>query len=250
MLHAEAEFKARIFLIYLVISIIAVLLGVGLYARKYPINEYVKSELSKDRFARNGAYIFPIPLIGFFTLYYLNSVLSIPLPPQFSPILFDVKIETSVLFVVTFFYYEALGAAIPQLLSKEYSFYIAKRYFTKVADSGTRGRIKLLTKGMNAYNKFLKRNLGLQINDIGRIRSKIIADSSINVDGVIESLGNEFAIHDNLIGPIKAISKLLGDKDADELLVKISILERVRRYSFLYGSITGVIVAVIPFVFG
>lgn len=47
-----------------------------------------------------------------------------------------------------------------------------------------------------------------------------------------------------------AISKILGDKDADELLVKISIIERVRRYSFLYGSITGVIVTIIPFVFG
>jgi hypothetical protein len=103
---------------------------------------------------------------------------------------------------------------------------------------------------MNAYNKFLKRNLGLQINDIGRIRSKIVADSSINVDDGVKSLVSAFAFHDKLIGPIKAISKLLGDKDADELLVKISILERVREYSSLYGSITGVIVTIIPFAFG
>jgi hypothetical protein len=119
----EAEFKARIFLTYLVISIIAIFLGVGLYAIVYPINEYLKSELSKDGFTRNGVYIYPIPLIGFFTLYYLSSVLNIPLPT-----LFDWNIETLVLFVVTFLNYEALGAAIPQLVSKEYNFYIALRH--------------------------------------------------------------------------------------------------------------------------
>jgi hypothetical protein len=172
-----------------------------------------------------------------------------------APQLFNWSTGTFFLFWITLGTQVAFCLTIPPIASREYNFFIALRYFdalrsfNRTAGSEIYGRIRLLNEGMNAYNKFLKRYLGLQIKDIGRIRSKIIADADTDVKKGVESLIEGFAKYESLIAPVKCISKFLGNEDADELLIKISVLDKLKRYSFLYGPIVGVLVTIIPLIF-
>jgi hypothetical protein len=57
-------------------------------------------------------------------------------------------------------------------------------------------RAYFLLLGIRSYDKYLQKNLKLHINDIKKVYSKIIFDSSIDENEVIRSLSAAFENHD------------------------------------------------------
>jgi hypothetical protein len=246
-LPINLELKLWTFMIYVAISMIFSLLAIRIRIYRYSIKEYVNSSSIKKSFVKTG--IINIIMIGIFSFFFINSIFNIGLFPIVPLKLFELNGATFYLFVLTFYIYFSFSTIIIPLISREYNFYVAKQYFDRIADSQASGRIKLLKNGVNAYNKFLKRKFGLQINDSVRIISKIIADSETDINDQIGLLVTSFKNQNEFMAPIKTISKLLGNEDADELLIRISTLEKLKNYNFLYGSISGIILGIITLIY-
>jgi hypothetical protein len=71
-------------------------------------------------------------------------------------------------------------------------------------------RAYFLLLGIRSYDKYLQKNLKLHINDIKKVYSKIIFDSSIDENEVIRSLSAAFENHDrSKLKPAKYLSETL-----------------------------------------
>jgi len=72
----------------------------------------------------------------------------------------------------------------------------------------------------------------LQIQSTDKIYSKILADPKNNVTDSLNKLSDSFSDDNNKLNPIKKISlELFEDKNADELLRKISKFDKIKEYS-------------------
>jgi hypothetical protein len=62
---------------------------------------------------------------------------------------------------------------------KDFRYYYARGCFQVSKNQSESEKMTYLIRAINSYNKYLKRNLKLQISDINRISSKIISDSAL-----------------------------------------------------------------------
>ena len=82
-------------------------------------------------------------------------------------------------------------------------------------------QIRCLIHGLNSYNKYLLRNLELQINDIRKIYSKILSDNYNNTNELIKKIYDSFKDNNDKLSPIKALA-MITKKEPDQFLVKES----------------------------
>src|SRR5829696_1684859 len=129
--------------------------------------------------------------------------------------------------------------------NKHFKFYLARLSFR--AMSGMEDdleRMNYLIEGFNFYNKYIRSTLGLQINDLKRIYSRIIADDELEKNHLMEKLCQAFEDCDKL-KPIRSLTGLFEVSDPAGFLVKEPIARRLEDWVSIVGKIASVLGAVI-----
>jgi hypothetical protein len=129
--------------------------------------------------------------------------------------------------------------------NKQFKYYLAKLSFRVV--SGVEDeveRMKYLIMGLGFYDKYIRRMLGLQINDLKVIYSKMIADVSVDKNRSIKELCRAFEDHDRL-KPITCLTGLFDVSDSAHFLAKESAGKKLEGWATIIGTLVSTITAVI-----
>jgi hypothetical protein len=138
---------------------------------------------------------------------------------------------------------------ISNVVKKEYRYYYARGCFQillKEQDSSE--RMSYFIRGINSYNKYLRRTIKLQIRNINAIYSKIIYDSLLNDRDFILSILAEFQ-GDDKIKPTKYIANFLNFKNTDDYLTKEPLWDKIKEWGAFLAAIIPVAVSVVQFLF-
>ncbi|HEX5976772.1 MAG TPA: hypothetical protein VFY68_05820, partial [Nitrososphaeraceae archaeon] len=105
--------------------------------------------------------------------------------------------------------------------------------------------IHYLLGSIRSYNKYLSRNLELQINDINIIFSKILFGSNIDKANIINTLSNAFKIEDRL-EPIKRLLEILEVQDKEHFLVEVTIRQKIKDIlSYILATIISGVISLV-----
>lgn len=151
----------------------------------------------------------------------------------------------SILGTILFVVASALLRIILLNRNKHFKYYLARlsfRAISKVQDDIE--RMKYLIVGLAFYNKYIRRTLGLQINDLKMIYSKIIADATVDRNRSMKELIQAFEDNDKL-KPIRCLTGLFNVTDPEHFLVKESVGKKLERWVSIFGALVSSITAVI-----
>lgn len=128
---------------------------------------------------------------------------------------------------------------------KDFRFYYAKASISiiscKINDIK---RSNYLLMGLKSYDKYLQKNLKLQINDIPKTYSKIIFDSNMDENEVIRSISAAFMSEDTL-KPAKYLSKISRVKNPEDFLIDKSFAHDVKDVAIFFATVIPVVIAII-----
>ena len=95
------------------------------------------------------------------------------------------------------------------------------------------------------YDKYLRRTLNLEINNVKKIYSKIISDPNLNKNESMSLITESFESNDKL-EPIKCLSQITYvEDDKDTFLVDQSIGKRIKDMAIFFATIIPVAITVI-----
>jgi hypothetical protein len=147
--------------------------------------------------------------------------------------------------IVFFIVASALLKIIVLFSNKESRFYFSKILFKQIANKDSDGdELKYLVKSLNSYNKYLRRSIGLQINDLKNIYSKILSDPNVDKNHTIKKLSLAFEDNDKF-KTIKTLSELLNIKDTEHFLTKEPIGKKLEDGATKLGTIVSTVAAII-----
>jgi hypothetical protein len=133
---------------------------------------------------------------------------------------------------------------ILHLVRKEFRFYFAKACFIMSKEKDDFEKIKYLLMGLNSYNKYLRRKLRLEIEEVKKIYSKFvfaeIAEKREIIKSVCESVEADDLNTTNILKLAKYLSTLSKIPET-ELFVETTPVQKLK----LTGTI---LVAVIPII--
>jgi hypothetical protein len=131
---------------------------------------------------------------------------------------------------------------------KNFRFYYAKgciQLLSKKTDKSE--KMNLLVRALNSYNKYLKKTLKLQINNIDKICSKIISDPFLDKHEFTKSISDAFQSDDKL-KPTTQILSFLNIKNTEEFLIKEPLWTKIEEWGTLLVPIITVAISIIQFV--
>jgi len=138
--------------------------------------------------------------------------------------------------------------------SKYFKFYLARlsfRAMSRVEDKVE--RMKYVIDGLGFYNKYIRRELGLEINDLKAIYSKIVADAAVDKKHSMKELCSAFEDNDKL-RPISCLTGLFNVQDPAHFLTKEAagkkLEESVIKALGLASTIGGLLATILPYVLG
>ena len=142
-----------------------------------------------------------------------------------------------------------VGSALIKILylisRRQFRYYFAKAYFSMLLKGEDHvEKTRYLVEALNSYNKYLRRNLGLQINDLKRIYSKFLSDPSLNKNIAIEELSSAIKNSDKL-RLITSLSNLLKIQDTDLFLVREPLRKRLQDWATLIGTVASALAAIV-----
>jgi hypothetical protein len=129
---------------------------------------------------------------------------------------------------------------------ENFEFYFA-RVFIVIAskEKDETKRAKNFIKGLKFYDRYLRRTLNLQINDIKEIYSKVIIDSNIDQEKEINSLSLAFETDNDRLKPAKWLSEIVNVDDPKKFLIEESIGKRLKDLIIFFATIIPVAIAII-----
>lgn len=129
--------------------------------------------------------------------------------------------------------------------SKHFKFYLARLSFRAISKvEGDVERMKYVIEGLTFYNKYIRRTLGLQINDLKMIYSKIIADATVDKNRSMKELIQAFEDNDKL-KPVRCLTGLFNVTEPERFLVKESAGKKLEGWLSVLGALASGIAAVI-----
>jgi hypothetical protein len=151
--------------------------------------------------------------------------------------------------VIFFVVGSALLRIILMSLDKGFRFYFARvSFMVMLQEQDDVTKMKYLIIGLNSYNKFIKRNLGLQIVNLRSIYSRIISDVSIDTEQLMNEVVMTFKDNDRL-GLIRYLTAFLKITDSDQFLKKESIgnkignwAETLLKLASIFAAISGALI--------
>ena len=129
---------------------------------------------------------------------------------------------------------------------RQFRFYYAKGCFKIVLKETTSeiDKAKFLRIGLNWYNKYLKKNLGLKINDTDKILSKIVFYYPLNKNYILTSICEAFDSK-NELEPLRQMFTSQLNIKSDTLLTKERLRTRLQESSDLLIPIITIIITII-----
>lgn len=128
-----------------------------------------------------------------------------------------------------------------QFSKRDFRFYYAKGYIKKLSQNVDEcDKVDYFRKAINSYDHYLQRSLKLKINNCNLVFYKIVNESSINKNKVIESFDYE-----DKLQPIKEIIKILNIEKIDEFLIQKSLWDIVKEMSIFITGIVPVVISIL-----
>jgi hypothetical protein len=141
----------------------------------------------------------------------------------------------------------SVGSALIKILlltvRKEFQLYFAKSCFhilSKKEDEVE--KIKYLKKGLNAYNKYLARQLGLQITGLRQIYSTISSSPAEEQNKLIELISKAFE-RDNKLEPLVCLSKFMKVPEGEQFLTKEPLFKKIEEWGSFGTALSGITAA-------
>jgi hypothetical protein len=146
-----------------------------------------------------------------------------------------------------------VGSALLRIIllnsNRSFSFYLARTSVGAISEvQDDVEKLRYLITGLNSYNKFIRRNLGLQIGNLKMIYSRIISEDSINRYQLMKELSLSFKDYDRLEA-IKSLTRYLKIADADQFLSKEPVgnkignwLETIVKLTSVFAAISGALI--------
>lgn len=223
-------------IIIVIIFLIYILLPAGLSTKTYFRIRGLETSIIEFEFLKKIIYV-GLPLLIIVMVVFLQSYQ--PEDPNFSYALFS-----GLILIVG----GTLSRVIINVSKKAFRFYYAKgclALMSKEADETN--KMNYLIMALNSYNKYLKRNLSLQITNIDNIYSKIITYSIDDKTEMIYSICSSFLSNDKL-KPIKYISTIFDPQNKEQFLSKESLGSKIKEWGVFLAAIIPVLISVIQFV--
>ncbi|MDR4492407.1 MAG: hypothetical protein R2685_16180 [Candidatus Nitrosocosmicus sp.] len=127
---------------------------------------------------------------------------------------------------------------------KLFTLYYAKGCFQLIEKEKMEiDKAKYLLEGLFWYNRFLRKNMHLQLNDLIKIYSKIITNSPIQQNKEVNLLSKSFESTEELV-PLRNIACLYPNT-VEQILTSESLRNRIKESSDLLIPIISVIITVI-----
>jgi hypothetical protein len=189
--------------------------------------------------------IFPNLIQIIFPDDYLLSSIFLQSPVIFADILspnasFFQILVTTMLVIVT----ASLLRLLVYIGRRDFRYNFAKACFiiiSKNKEIDEMQKVKLLNKGLNFYNMYIRRNLGMQIN-VKSILLKISFTSQEKKNLILQSLYKYFG--DYKLEPLKYLSSLLDIPTTEDLVVKEKIIEKIKEWITIITIIIPIIISV------
>jgi hypothetical protein len=134
------------------------------------------------------------------------------------------------------------------ITKKNFRFYYAKgcvHQLLRTTDQAE--KMNLLVRALISYNKYLKRTLKLQINNIDSICSKIISDQLLDKPEFVNSISSAFQGNDKL-KPTALILNFLKIQKTDQFFIKEPLSEKIKEWGALSAAIIPVVISMIQFI--
>jgi hypothetical protein len=147
--------------------------------------------------------------------------------------------------VIFFIVASALLKLIVLTIRKDFRFYFARTIFKTVPRKNEVEKVRLLVKALDSYNRYLRRSLGLQINDIKKVYSKILSDTSLDKENIINELSITFDDLNDKFKPIRCLSDTLQISDTEHFLARESTGKKIGDWASITATIVSTIAAVI-----
>ena len=137
-----------------------------------------------------------------------------------------------------------LSKIIINVVKRDFRFYYARGCFSFLIKRKDHAeKMRYLVMGINSYNKYLKKNLKLQINNIDNLHSKIISNFIIHNSMFIDSLHKTFQT-DNKLLPLRYIISFLN-LETEQFLVKESLWEKIKDWGAFLVAVIPVAISII-----
>jgi hypothetical protein len=154
----------------------------------------------------------------------------------------DYFLPQNIHFMLLLIVFTAGSKVLFSILKKEFKLYFAKGCFEIVSKSTNAiEKLKYIIRGLDNYDAYLQRRLGLGINNLEKIYSKITSILDIHKDQSIELLSKSF--ESDPLAPVRYLSEFMFVPNIEILIIR----RRNRRYyltaigSFLATSVPIVI---------
>lgn len=159
------------------------------------------------------------------------------------------NVERSVLFPLFYLITVIISSVLLRLFSsltkKDYRYYYAKACLsiisTKVEKSD---KINCIVLALNSYNKYLKRNIKLQIGNIKDIYSKILIDPAVEKNETILSISRAFESNDKF-EPLRNLLNSLDTQNAERFLIEESMWDRTKEIGTFLAAVIPVLISII-----
>jgi hypothetical protein len=144
-----------------------------------------------------------------------------------------------------------VGGSIVRFVSniskRDFRYYYARGCFQVSQDQNESEKMTYLNRALNSYDKYLKRNLKLQISNTAKITSKIISDAAREQYDITASISHAF-LHDNKLKPIEYMLNLMDLKKTENFLVKELMLNKIKESGTFFAAIIPVIISIIKLI--
>jgi hypothetical protein len=223
-----------------IISIVTLVFGF------YPVNyniikrRSIENIITEHTYVKNILYI-EIPILIFATFVKVATLISFfSIDNRALMLLIGGLIVNLGLSVTAGIIYMIIHAA-----RKELKYYFAKACFEVISKEKDETRkANYLIMGIKFYDKYLRRTLNLQINDVKKIYSKILSDSDIDKNGIMQSISICFESDDKL-KPLKFLSKISNIKEPEQFLIDESLGHKIKDMAVFFATIIPVAIAII-----
>lgn len=223
--------------------------------KKYPIKDYFEADgfvVTMYNFTIFRKILFVVtPLIIILLAFYLtDNFLKLNFLSSFFPKIYGIGTDTLILLFLVFLLHIAFPATLPSFISNEFNLCCAMGYIEMSKENTGISKAQYLIFAVHWYNKYIRKILRVQINDIDKIYSRVISDSSLDIDHEVRAIARTLKNQNNSSFNFETVRylNLLSKEEPDEFLSKETTTQRIKDLSGFIIPIVTIVLTIIGFV--
>ena len=149
---------------------------------------------------------------------------------------------------LTYMIYSIIIVFFRSYLNRDFRFSLAKRcmYVARKEENQVK-KIHYLIIGLIQYNKYLKRNLNVQFDDV-RVYSNIISSSS-DKKQIVKTIAASFEDDNDKLKPTNSLSTFSNLEPKEQFLVKKSLSTKIKEVGTFLAAIIPVLITILQLMF-